>query len=254
MAYDQTRTLGELGQNTTVTGSGLVQAVNSPAQFDSSASYATTAFVKQAGLEWSGFTTFTSSQTLSASQANSIINCSGTGSFTLTMPTVASTPVGSTFTFISSSTGTVTINAAGSDSFSGQASITLNNADTLIVTNAGGGIWWRMAGSQQLSANGTFGQFGASLATPGWQKLPSGLIIQWGNSGSVGTSNPNATAVYPIAFPAATLNVSATVTGGSLGNFITQVITSTTTQTTFNTQLNGSITGGIGFSWIAIGR
>jgi hypothetical protein len=46
------------------------------------------------------------------------------------------------------------------------------------------------------------GQFSASPAANGYQKLPNGLIIQWG---TVGTSNGSATITFPIAFPNAVL-------------------------------------------------
>jgi hypothetical protein len=42
------------------------------------------------------------------------------------------------------------------------------------------------------------GQFGSSFSGSGYQKLPSGLIIQWG---TVGTSNGSVTVTFPIAFP-----------------------------------------------------
>jgi hypothetical protein len=41
---------------------------------------------------------------------------------------------------------------------------------------------------------------GQSLGMPGYQKLPSGLIIQWGNSGTVG-GNGSAFVSFPIGFP-----------------------------------------------------
>jgi len=55
--------------------------------------------------------------------------------------------------------------------------------------------------------------FGSSLSAKGYQKLPSGLILQWGRfdvastSGSVGTAD----VTFPIAFPNAFLSPSALV-------------------------------------------
>lgn len=45
-----------------------------------------------------------------------------------------------------------------------------------------------------------------SLATNGYQKLPGGLILQWGYSSVIGT-NSSASVTLPIAFPTAMLNV-----------------------------------------------
>ena len=68
-------------------------------------------------------------------------------------------------------------------------------------------------------------EFGASLAEAGYQKLPSGLIIQWGvisylaSSGSVGT-----TASLPIAFPTAFLKaVGADMGAGAHANGVQPV-------------------------------
>lgn len=56
--------------------------------------------------------------------------------------------------------------------------------------------------------------FGALLGGAGWQKLPSGLIIQWGMiSGTVG----RLTGLYPIAFPNAVLQVTTSLADKTSG-------------------------------------
>lgn len=50
----------------------------------------------------------------------------------------------------------------------------------------------------------------ASKATNGWQKLPSGLIMQWGRTGNMGTDT-EATVTFPIPFPNSAFIASATV-------------------------------------------
>lgn len=57
-----------------------------------------------------------------------------------------------------------------------------------------------------------FGQFNKSLDVNGWQKLPSGLIIQWGRVNS-STSGPQ-TVTYPIAFPNALLSAQISAVNG----------------------------------------
>lgn len=47
-------------------------------------------------------------------------------------------------------------------------------------------------------------EFAASLAGNGYQKLPSGLIIQWGSNNTPGVST--GTITFPIAFPTATIS------------------------------------------------
>lgn len=53
-----------------------------------------------------------------------------------------------------------------------------------------------------------------SLAASGYQKLPGGLIVQWGLSGGI-PSNGNLSVTFPIAFPTACLNVTSTYTNGA---------------------------------------
>jgi hypothetical protein len=55
--------------------------------------------------------------------------------------------------------------------------------------------------------------FAKSLGTSGYQKLPGGLIIQWGSNGAGG--NGAASVSFPISFPTACVNVQ--VTGGFSG-------------------------------------
>ncbi len=88
-----------------------------------------------------------------------------------------------------------------------------------------------------------------SKATNGYQKLPSGLIIQWGYGYVSATST--ATITFPIAFPNACLNVVATDVNAQY-EYNTDVGSLTTT--TF-TALNGNSnsTYAHNFYWIAIG-
>ncbi|UQY45079.1 gp53-like domain-containing protein [Mixta hanseatica] len=52
--------------------------------------------------------------------------------------------------------------------------------------------------------------FSSLLSETGYQKLPGGLIIQWGLTGASNASTGIATATFPITFPTACLNVSLT--------------------------------------------
>lgn len=90
-----------------------------------------------------------------------------------------------------------------------------------------------------------------SLATTGYQKLPGGLILQWGSSTSAIAANGNRSVTFPIAFPTALFAV---VLGG---------------RTIADTSINGlgyraeSTTGMVltaggyqveGFGWLALGN
>lgn len=117
------------------------------------------------------------------------------------------------------------------------------------------------AEAQALSSNTTFitplGLNSAlqgsnqSLTTNGYQKLPGGLIIQWGlhtttqqGDGSVATLDTN----FPIAFPTACLAMNATSTSGSSIDGDTTV-TFSATQFGIKRRNNSGLT----LSWIALG-
>lgn len=101
-----------------------------------------------------------------------------------------------------------------------------------------------------------------SKTTNGYQKLPGGLIVQWGeHTGSVGTGVLNSTAVtLPIAFPTACLNVSLTArnpTNEILNDSWPELVSKSTTTITVAGQCSGA--GGAicildGFLWFAIGH
>ena len=91
--------------------------------------------------------------------------------------------------------------------------------------------------------------FGKSLATSGYQKLPSGLIIQWGaqTNSSLGSGTIN----YPIAFTTAACALTATATRVSPGHTIKVSQTGNSGFTWEALDLAGFDTAA--FTWIAIG-
>lgn len=91
--------------------------------------------------------------------------------------------------------------------------------------------------------------FGKSLTAPGYQKLPSGLIIQWGDS--ITSAVGNVTITFPITFPTTQLTHSLVVQSNGPYVLFNE----------FNTA-SSMVVGGMdlsgtrvqfGFSWIAIG-
>lgn len=92
--------------------------------------------------------------------------------------------------------------------------------------------------------------FVASFATSGYQKLPGGLIIQWGRSPVLKSSTGNVTITYPIPFPNARYAMVGTPIGSSGGDPGSPVFSEgTVTNCTVNTW------GSTNYSvlWIAIG-
>lgn len=79
-------------------------------------------------------------------------------------------------------------------------------------------------------------EFGSSLAPSGWQRLPSGLIMQWGVTGATGTYT------FPIAFPTAFLSIAIACRAND-----TSGVTGTPSVTAF------SYAGASGSRYIALG-
>lgn len=187
-----------------------VLSVAEAPQFDNSNAIATTSFVQRALGNFQGVTQYTNqTATIPSSLTGQIIVCGGSGN-TLTLPSSASIPLGTAFTFFDQGGGT-TITAGGSDILTiGQttanSSVVLTGNDFCTIVLQLSGVWTVASGTPMLPASGGFAH---NFATNGYQKLPSGLIMQWGIHFSDGTAG----AVYQnfnFAFPNACLNVSVT--------------------------------------------
>lgn len=95
-------------------------------------------------------------------------------------------------------------------------------------------------------------EFGASLTTSGYQKLPSGLIVQWGLSSSI-TSGAGIAITLPIAYPTGHLWAGATASGaGAITASISCAVnTLSLTQVSVYHFAGGG--GAANYRWISIG-
>jgi len=107
--------------------------------------------------------------------------------------------------------------------------------------------------TRAVTPAGLMSAFGSYLASNGYQKLPSGLILQWGGAFSSGAAADNGVITFPIAFPTACLAAVATITGHLTGSWTIQRGNVWTTGCAFTTSLNGSYSSGSGFNYIAFG-
>jgi hypothetical protein len=104
-----------------------------------------------------------------------------------------------------------------------------------------------------------FGSSGRKVhSTNGYQKLPSGLILQWGLdtsvTGNVSGSNPIG-ATFPIAFPTACLSVQLTLedSNSTASCFVDLKTKSTTAYTGAIKEANSATQVVVGVNWFAIG-
>lgn len=172
-----------------------------PPQFDNDTSLATTEFVQRALGSFRAHANISSNTTLGASHIGVAVNV--TASSTLTLPAASAVPSGSCILIGVSGAGVVaTVNRTGADFISGVASSTastfaLSQGDTVLLRSNGSNTW--LAGLGSAALRGSFSDFGASLAASGYQKLPSGLIIQWGQIAS--STSADVSVTFPVAFP-----------------------------------------------------
>lgn len=189
---------------------GLVTATT-PSLFDVTSKYATTGFVKNAGLIYGGITTYSTTQSLTNTAAGQQIYLTGSSTYVITLPALSTMPVGSTISFfcVTSGSSIVGIARAGTDTITpnfngGVTQINIRNGDTLTLVSSGSNYWVAISGSVQLGYSNAFASL---ISTAGYQKLPSGIIIQWagGTASTAGVTNS-----YPTAFPSAIFAITAT--------------------------------------------
>jgi hypothetical protein len=184
------------------------------AQFDTDTSIATTEFVQRALGSFSGYVNYSASGTLTAADAGKYIIFGLAANGTCTLPNPSTLPSGTTFTIeVTGGVLTVTATGATSSTFSGpsmQAPAASYPLPDLGVTQ-----FVVVAGQYRVS----LGAGKAAISASGYQKLPSGLIIQWGlfPIGYGSTASSSGTAIsnnFPIAFPNACLSAVMTHNGG----------------------------------------
>ncbi len=217
-------------------------------QFDNSPKLATTNFVQRAlGNMRSGARL----QTAGAIPASSV-----GGSFTLevtngafVLPALASVAPGAVIEVLVT-VANVSISRAGSDGIllgsNTVSSLVMNNGETAKFV-AFDSFWVVISGSVSLRAN--YGDFGSQLAQNGFQKLSSGLMLQWGNV-SV-PANSAQTIAFPLAFQntCVALACASDDTAANGTNYRWTVGGKTRTSLTAVNNWNGPISG----SWMAYG-
>ena len=254
------------GQTTIVAGNITDQRIGITApQFDASARFATTAFVaaalgSYAGID-SSFTSISATAVIPVTDMGKVLPIGGSSAQAVNLPNLTGIRTGAAITLYnqnSSSVGaTYTVTAAAGQNIVVSSAFAntmpLAPGDYVTLLNNGSGSWTMVAGMSNIALS-RMSSFQGVQSTNGYQKLPSGLIIQWGQGGSSGTSYPNATITFPLAFPNACLNASATIVGATAGSWSAQTTAGPSkTQATFTMSSGGAAATGVAFNWIAIG-
>ena len=225
--------------------------ITTPPQFDNDTSLATTAFVQRALGNSAGSVSKTGSVSLTAGDVGKLITWDGNG--TLTFPDASLFPAGTTFQVFKYRNPSGTIAAAVGTQLQmisvAVASYSVGPVMGHFRATNEASVKWDITGDLLLAAHPLFG---ASIANNGYQKLPSGLIIQWG---SLSTSNTNGTVTFPTAFPNACFSVVAhdyalIVSDNSIVRFN---LPTKTDVSWLGQSYTGSSTTPGSWTWIAIG-
>lgn len=222
------------------------------AQFDNSNRIATTSFVKNTGLQASGLTTVTTTSTLTSSSFGGTVLLNSPSAITVTLPSAVNAAYGGRIEFINAAAGTVTVQKGGTDllntGMSNVTSIPIFSGESLVVENTVAGQWIAVGGSGRLPY--TKG-FVSTLGNPGYQRLPSGLIMQFGSATT--NSSGNIGGSWPIAFPNTPISCSAISTGS---NVYTVLALASATSFQFNGYISttgAAVGAGVGMDWMAVG-
>ncbi|MGO4322715.1 phage tail protein [Pseudomonas sp. KB_12] len=178
-----------------------------PARFDNSKLLATTEWSKTKGFELGGVYVFTAALTGIPAHIGGMVHAYGAGPASYSIPDSMANGVlpGCTIRLQNWTATNLTLVTQGTDRMQESLSVSPGSAarsippDTYVdITFIGSGLWL-------LLGTGVVGKtvpFGALMGVNGYQKLPSGLIIQWMTAvfSSAALSKPFN---LPIAFPAA---------------------------------------------------
>ncbi|MFM0060629.1 hypothetical protein PQR64_33900 [Paraburkholderia phytofirmans] len=173
---------------------------------DNSTKISTTAFVQQNGRNVAGVIPLSAATTLTNANVANEHTLGGSTTYVVKVPLSTGVPVGGTLLFRSNAAVPITLQTQGADIFAmgsqSPTAVSVGPGDTLELVSSGAGAWLLANGSSGLPFSGLFA---SSLGSNGYQKLPSGLIIQWGRLNN--TANATSTGTFPVAFPTAVLSV-----------------------------------------------
>ena len=251
--------LSHLASFLTPDTSGNIVHSAPPAQFDNSAKLTTTGFVQRAlgslaGCD-SSFTNISGNVSIPASDVGNVVILGGSSGYTVSLPSTAGLPNGTSITLYGQNGNfNCTLSAQ-----SGQNIIT-TTAFAQTMTFYGGDIAtftvysgnWTMTSGMTQTALARMPGFAASLATNGYQKLPSGLIIQWGSVS--GVVYAGTTYSFPVAFPTGCLSMTMN-DGGSGCNVVSGGAISASQFKLYAWNTPGAAgSAGSGVNYIAIGH
>lgn len=162
----------------------LVLAGTTP-QFDNDGSLSTTEFTQRALGNDNGYAGLVESTVLTAAaHSGKFIYCSTATSITITLPAIATARSGCKFPLFNTGVGDVVIQFNGAEALvvnntsDAVTSLTLKAGESICIESLGSGsLWYHSGGTAQFKWSRNLS---GSIASSGWQRLPSGLLLQYG--------------------------------------------------------------------------
>jgi hypothetical protein len=239
-----------------IRGAGAAGLFATPPQFDNTTKAATTAFVQRALGSWANVAVYGVNTSLTPADIGKLV-VTNAANLTFNLPFAdGSVPDGAMITINNTGGGFCNVNPQGGNVLSklgGTPISPLNIQQGAIAEfHKHGNTWVLTGGDVSLQ----YSPFFASLkGGPGWFKLPSGFIVEFGSFTT--TASGGGTVTWPLAFPGSPLGFAAIGSGGSSTNFSITVGPVTKTTGDFFTCSGNPGTPGIAqagaFQYIVIG-
>lgn len=241
--------LARLARFLTAGSNGDLTATNTPAQFDASKLLATMEAVQRALGNHRDHISISGATALSSDHVGAVVHMQGATNYAVTLPPLAGLPDGATVTlYANSTTNTRTIQAPAGATITAWGntlgSFTVQNEGAMVFVKANT-EWRLMDGALALPYSSLFKNV---ISNSGYQKLPGGIILQWGFVSGGPASGATSTVTFPLAFPNGVL-VAIPVANSSGACYLTVLNYSATT---FQIKNSSAVAAANSF-WIAIG-
>lgn len=198
-----------------------------PAQFDNDTSLATTEFVQRSLGSRSGYVSFTASQTLTLAYVGGYVRFDLAAAANCTLPAPNTVPAGSSIIVQQAASSSAVLTVKTPSGTIGGPGVNGASGITQLVMQAGSVAQIEFVSDGVSSWVACNGSYGASLTAAGYQRLPSGLIIQWGSIALAAYSTinqfQNTPFVFPQAFPNAVYSIGASIVTGIAQSAFTNV-------------------------------
>ncbi len=202
--YCRVKYSGAVGSWVLIYCSGGFGQAKTAAQFDNSVRAASTAFVKNSGIQFNNINTISAPGSIPLSAMGGECVLSGAGAYTVTLPTTQGQlpgVYGQVLTLLNTSIAPIYVSAYGSENITAGnnsvSAITLLPGDRAVLSIASSGYWHLIGGEASLKYSGTF----ANSLSGQWSTLPGGLIEVRGAFVSPATPGSATAVTFPYAFP-----------------------------------------------------